>query len=408
MPLKASPASPTKPAATKAMLDEPLDPEVLVMPPLTPAAGSYEELRRTRITLSELMAAKTPGSCISESVFDALCRHEELVFATRVRELNLEYLREVVTVVRMADSAWLVEMAKKHGTEPLKDTTIILDQKKDGVGFYDKLRREIGLGASSDKLLVPFGLVGNTHFSMGFYLPQTKEIIRADSHRPSKHEELMASYYKPFFKFVHNGALKVTSKDDRSGIEQQPGGADANACGFAASLFLSKALTLLLEIAEQASEPMTLPTLGAALSGALHEMTTSASSYKARRRVGKHDLSRLAIEYKEIRAAREKAKAEGASAKPAVGTTAKPTAKPAASAAKPAASTAKPAASMAADDDEIYNSSVSSPFYKSSVDDLSPSSDDPLAELIDSKRKRGEKTTAMKVSPPTWSRLALT
>ena len=72
-------------------------------------------------------------------------------------------------------------------------------------------------------------------------------------------------------------------------------------------------------------------------------------------------------------------------------------------------SATKPAASIAADDDSIYNSSVSSPSpYKSSVDNLTMSSDDDaLAEMIASKRQRIEQTAVMKVSPPTLSRLAL-
>ena len=78
------------------------------------------------------------------------------------------------------------------------------------------MRREIGLGKPSEKLLVPFGLVGNTHFSLGFYLPQTGEIIRPDSHRPSKHEELTAASYTPFFEFVHGGTLNQGVHEGRA------------------------------------------------------------------------------------------------------------------------------------------------------------------------------------------------
>ena len=223
--------------------------------------------------------------------------------------------------------------------------------------------REIGLGKPSEKLLVPFGLVGNNHFSLGFYLPQTGEIIRPDSHRPSKHEELTAASYTPFFEFVHSGTLKVSTKDERHGVERQPAEPieDSNVCGFAAALFLSKGLTELLNIAEQSSEPMELPTLGAALSAALHKMTVAASSYKVRRRVGKGDLSRLVVEYQEIRRECDAAKANEA---------ATPN-----EAAKPPAPNAKPPAAKPADD--------------------------ALAGLIASKRKREAQTAAMKASPPT-------
>ena len=373
---------PTKPASpavtTPAAVDPPANLEVLMLPALTPEANSYEEFRRARITYDELVAAKTPGVVVSESVVCALLRHEEIIFQRRVRALRLEYLLEAVTVLRMADSAWLVNMAEKHGVEPLKDTTIVLDLKKEGAGFYDKLRREIGLGKPSEKLLVPFGLVGNNHFSLGFYLPQTGEIIRPDSHRPSKHEELTAASYTPFFEFVHSGTLKVSTKDERHGVERQPAEPieDSNVCGFAAALFLSKGLTELLNIAEKSSEPMELPTLGAALSAALHKMTVAASSYKVRRRVGKGDLSRLVVEYNEIRRECDAAKANEAAtpneaAKPPAPNAKPPAAKP--PAAKPRA--AKPPAAKPADD--------------------------ALAGLIASKRKREAQTAAMKASPPT-------
>ena len=68
------------------------DPWVLQMPATTPSEGSYEELRRTSITLSDLRAAQTPGEMVSESVVDSLRRYEERLFTEGTRAKGLMHL----------------------------------------------------------------------------------------------------------------------------------------------------------------------------------------------------------------------------------------------------------------------------------------------------------------------------
>lgn len=73
----------------------------------------------------------------------------------------------------------------------------------------------------------------------------TDEIVACDSNRTSGHEQLIQTSIKPFLDYVAGADLTMTVIDERKGIERQPHepSEEANACGFAAPLFLSTALS---------------------------------------------------------------------------------------------------------------------------------------------------------------------
>ncbi len=306
------------------------DPEVLLMPAITPAKGSFEEFRRTRVTLSELTKARTSGSMVGEAIVDALDRNEEMIFESRALRMGMSQVSDLIVSIRMADSAWLVQMAQQHGAEQLARPRLTTEELataredtpdktnaglQDGRGYYEKIMVDMGnLDDLQKKLLVALSIPGSSHFSKGFYLPQTHEIFSFDSFSPCGHAKLIDTTIKPFFEYVTKKVLgKVSVKDDRCGIERQPcePSEESNACGFAAPFFFSKALNAILELGQQGGAEMDLMKLGTLLSAELHAMTVTSSSYAARRRQAKHDLARLVIEYKSVRTEREKAKAKG-------------------------------------------------------------------------------------------------
>jgi len=306
------------------------DPEVLLMPAVTPAKGSFEEFRRTRVTLSELTKARTSGSMVGEAIVDALDRNEEMIFVSRALRMGMSQVSDLIVSIRMADSAWLVQMAQQHGAEQLARPRLTTEELataredtpdetnaglQEGRGYYEKIMADMGnLDDLQKKLLVALSIPGSSHFSKGFYLPQTHEIFSFDSFSPCGHAKLMDTTIKPFFEYVTKKVLgKVSVKDDRCGIERQPcePSEESNACGFAAPFFFSKALNTILELGQQGGAEMDLMKLGTLLSAELHAMTVTSSSYAARRRQAKHDLARLVIEYKSVRTEREKAKAQG-------------------------------------------------------------------------------------------------
>lgn len=306
------------------------DPEVLLMPAITPAKGSFEEFRRTRVTLSELTKARTSGAMVGEAIVDALDRNEEMIFVSRALRMGMSQVSDLIVSIRMADSAWLVQMAQQHGAEQLARPRLTTEELatareetpdetnaglQDGRGYYEKIMVDMGnLGDLQKKLLVALSIPGSSHFSKGFYLPQTHEIFSFDSFSPCGHTKLMDTTIKPFFEYVTKKVLgKVIVKDDGCGIERQPcePSEESNACGFAAPFFFSKALNTILELGQQGGAEMDLMKLGTLLSAELHAMTVTSSSYAARRRQGKHDLARLVIECKSVRTEREKAKAKG-------------------------------------------------------------------------------------------------
>lgn len=305
------------------------DPEVLLMPAVTPAKGSFEEFRRTCVTLSELTKARTSGSMVGEAIVDALDRNEEMIFESRALRMGMSQVSDLIVSIRMADSAWLVQMAQQHGAEQLARPRLTTEELataredtpdktnaglQDGRGYYEKIMVDMGnLDDLQKKLLVALSIPGSSHFSKGFYLPQTHEIFSFDSFSPCGHAKLMDTTIKPFFEYVTKKVLgKVSVKDDRCGIERQPcePSEESNACGFAAPFFFSKALNTILELGQQGGAEMDLMKLGTLLSAELHAMTVTSSSYAARRRQAKHDLARLVIEYKSVRTEREKAKAK--------------------------------------------------------------------------------------------------
>ena len=302
------------------------DPEVLLMPAVTPAKGSFEEFRRTRVTLSELTKARTSGSMVGEAIVDALDRNEEMIFVSRALRMGMSQVSDLIVSIRMADSAWLVQMAQQHGAEQLARPRLTTEELataredtpdetnaglQEGRGYYEKIMADMGnLDDLQKKLLVALSIPGSSHFSKGFYLPQTHEIFSFDSFSPCGHAKLMDTTIKPFFEYVTKKVLgKVSVKDDRCGIERQPcePSEESNACGFAAPFFFSKALNTILELGQQGGAEMDLMKLGTLLSAELHAMTVTSSSYAARRRQAKHDLARLVIEYKSVRTEREKA-----------------------------------------------------------------------------------------------------
>lgn len=306
------------------------DPEVLLMPAVTPAKGSFEEFRRTCVTLSELTKARTSGSMVGEAIVDALDRNEEMIFVSRALRMGMSQVSDLIVSIRMADSAWLVQMAQQHGAEQLARPRLTTEELataredtpdetnaglQEGRGYYEKIMADMGnLDDLQKKLLVALSIPGSSHFSKGFYLPQTHEIFSFDSFSPCGHAKLMDTTIKPFFEYVTKKVLgKVSVKDDRCGIERQPcePSEESNACGFAAPFFFSKALNTILELGQQGGAEMDLMKLGTLLSAELHAMTVTSSSYAARRRQAKHDLARLVIEYKSVRTEREKAMAQG-------------------------------------------------------------------------------------------------
>lgn len=282
------------------------DPCVLRMPPDTPPVGSYEEFRQTRINLSELIDAKTPGLMVTESILDALMRNEEVVFHQRIEQskgIQLFELSSKVLVVRMADSAWLFNMYERYGPSALQEAAPE-EGKKEGRGFFERLRTALGLEDPHKYLLIAFGVPGKGHFSMAFWLPHENELFRFDSHRPSGHATLVRHAFAPFIDFVVRIAepaafvpVVTVAKDDAHGIQQQPSEpvTDANVCAFASAFFLSEALRAVLTLSETHND---VENLSAALSTELHAITIQSSAYKSHRRLGKNDLVHLCEEYR--------------------------------------------------------------------------------------------------------------
>ena len=310
----------------------------------------YHCVWKARVNLSELINAKMPGKMVSEGVVDVLMRVEENIFVDRMqacagttgnfchsRPLLLPPLppsalwrntlldRDVVCTacgsevtskvvfVRIADSAWLVRMGDLFGNSPLAKDDL---RKKDeagtqigrakGKGFYNKLISELSLEQPRDKLLVSICVPGNLHFSMGLWLPWTNELFAFDSLRPCGHAAVVQDKFVPFVNHVMRKSnpdtfqpVQVLIKDDQHGVQKQPVvGADVNACGFAAPYFLSKALTLVAELAESKGSDHSIESMAVLLSQGLREMTIDSSAYKNRRRCGKNDLIRLSEEYR--------------------------------------------------------------------------------------------------------------
>ena len=328
----ASPAA--SPVKVSTPADAPADPWVLQMPALTPAKGTYEELRRAQLSLSDLRKAQMRGEMVSESVVDVLTRYEERIFEEQADKCGLRRLVDATTVVRICDSAFLVHMAKKHGAAHLAAPRLSDDELaslrladplttsaalQDGRGYYGHIVAQLGLASAKEsKVLVALHVPANKHFAEAFWLPQTDEVVLVDSHRASGLAAVTEAAIVPFAEFVTGYGLgALVTKDDRNGIACQASSPveEANVCGFATPLFLSKALRALLEIGQQvdAREPLDLPTIGAALAAELKAMTVATSSiYTARRSMGKKDLAHLEREYKEIRITREAAKAKEA------------------------------------------------------------------------------------------------
>jgi hypothetical protein len=306
------------------------------------------------LSLSDYQQALQYGTSVAEGVVCILMREEERLFGERAAALSFD-LKEKVLVVRMSDTTWLNAMSTKHGASPLGKEAPE-EGKKDGKGFYNSLRDQWELQDPLQKLMVVFGVCGNNHFSPSIWLPRTFELFQFDTFSPCGHATIVAQKYVPLIKHLSTkedaSALEVITKDHTNGIERQPSSPaeDANVCGFATPFIVLKALTSLLELAESGEHDDEV-SLAEALSIKLHNMTTEASMYKNRRRLGKQDLVRLAAEYRKHRAA----KGDDAAAANTGGPVTKPTAKPVAkapAAKAPAAKhtakrTAKPAAKPA-------------------------------------------------------------
>ena len=315
------PSSPLKKGPSQGEQTE--DPWVLQMPAITPSKGSHEELRRTSITLSDLRAAQTPGKMVSESVVDSLRRYEEQLFMEGARAKGLMYLVAATSIVRVCDSAYLVQQAERHGSVRLASPRLTEDelaaahaehqgattvQLQDGRGYYAYVANQLALAsAKKDKVLVALTVPANGHFAEAFLLPQSQppKVILVDSYSECGLEKVTRTSIVPFARYLMDCSVGVECKDDKNGIARQPIAPreNTNTCGFAATHFLNRVLIMLLELGEQArGSPIDLPTLGTALEADILAMTVASESvYAVKRMNSKHDLAHLVTEYHKIR-----------------------------------------------------------------------------------------------------------
>ena len=107
-------------------------------------------------------------------------------------------------------------------------------------------------------------------------------------------------------------------------------------------------------------------------------MTVPVASYKARRRMGKHDLARLVLDFKAIRAAREKAKAAAASSPPPP-----PPAAPLPAAAAPLPGAAAPAPAAAPPQDELLSMMADKRKREQEVEEMKARMADDMAQTMD-------------------------